>query len=131
MIVNGFDQTIPNSGGAFINNSVYNAFPERFEQFSQEVRILSPVGETFEFIAGLYYDHSKYQLEQFQGFNILDLGGSPYFGRIDSVFNQTADSYSVFGQGTLNLTDAFRAMAACAIPTPKRPAISRSEEHTS
>src|SRR3546814_11270199 len=83
MIVNGFDQTIPNSGGAFTNNSVYNAFPERFEQFSQEVRILSPVGETFEFIAGLYYDHSKYQLEQFQGFNILDLGGSPYFGRIE------------------------------------------------
>src|SRR3546814_10151361 len=38
MIVNGFDQTIPNSGGAFTNNSVYNAFPERFEQFSQEVR---------------------------------------------------------------------------------------------
>src|SRR3546814_20564122 len=76
MIVNGFDQTIPNSGGAFINNSVYNAFPERFEQFSQEVRILSPVGETFEFIAGLYYDHSKYQLDQFQGFNILALGGS-------------------------------------------------------
>ena len=112
MIVNGFDQTIPNSGGAFTNNSVYNAFPERFEQFSQEVRILSPVGETFEFIAGLYYDHSKYQLEQFQGFNILDLGGSPYFGRIDSVFNQTADSYSVFGQGTLNLTDAFRAIGS-------------------
>src|SRR3546814_7865084 len=31
---------------------------------------------------------------------------------IDSVFNQTADSYSVFGQGTLNLTDAFRAIGS-------------------
>src|SRR3546814_15275713 len=120
MIVNGFDQTIPNSGGAFINNSVYNAFPERFEQFSQEVRILSPVGEPFEFIAGLYSDHSKYQLEQFQGFNILDLGGSPYFGGIDSVFNQTADSYSWFGQGRLNLTDAFRRLGSRSLTSPNK-----------
>ncbi|WP_447763187.1 TonB-dependent receptor [Sphingopyxis panaciterrae] len=111
-IVNGFDQTIPNSGGAFTNNSVYNAFPEKFEQVSQELRILSPTGRTFEFIAGVYIDHSKYQLEQYQGFNILDLAGSPYFGRIDSVFNQTADSWSVFGQGTFNVTDALRVIGS-------------------
>src|SRR3546814_3647425 len=93
MIVNGFDQTIPNSGGAFTNNSVYNAFPERFEQFSQEVRILSPVGETFEFIAGLYYDHSKYQLEQFQGFNILDLRSEEHTSELQSLMRI---SYAVF-----------------------------------
>src|SRR3546814_17401661 len=106
MIVNGFDQTIPNSGGAFTNNSVYNALPERFEQFSQEVRLLSPVGETFEFIAGLYYDHDQYQLEHFQGFNILDLGGSPYFARIKTLFHHTPHRYSVLGQGTPHLTEA-------------------------
>ncbi|MEW4467532.1 TonB-dependent receptor [Parasphingorhabdus sp. JC815] len=107
-IVNGFDQTIPNSGGAVTNNSVYNAFPERFDQFSQELRILSPTGRTFEFIAGVYYDHSNYQLDQLQGFDILDLGGFPYFGLINSRFNQKADSYSVFGQGTLNINDNLR-----------------------
>ncbi|SNS36855.1 TonB-dependent receptor [Sphingopyxis indica] len=111
-IVNGFDQTIPNSGGAVTNNSVYNSFPERFDQFSQELRILSPTGRTFEFIAGVYYDHSNYRLDQLQGFDIEDLFGSPYFGRIDSRFKQKAESWSVFGQGTLNITDAFRAIGS-------------------
>src|SRR3546814_9162501 len=60
-IVNGFDQTIPGGGGAATNNSVYNSFPERFDQFSQELRILSPTGRTFEFIAGAYYDRSNYR----------------------------------------------------------------------
>ena len=116
-IVNGFDQTIPNSGGAFTANSVYNAFPERFDQISQEIRILSPTGKTFEFIVGAYYDKSNYTLEQYQGFNIpsLTIPGvfvGPYFGRIDSIFNQDAESWSVFGQGTFNVTDAFRAIGS-------------------
>lgn len=111
-IVNGFDQTIPGTGGDVVNNSVYNSFPERFDQFSQELRILSPVGRTFEFVAGLYYDHSNYRLDQFQGFNILNLGGGPYFGRIDSRFNQKADSYSAFGQGTLNISDSLRLIGS-------------------
>ncbi len=108
-IVNGFDQTIPNSGGAVVPNSVYNAFPERFDQFSQEIRILSPTGRTFEFIAGAYYDKSNYTLEQYQGFNIAALN---YFGRIDSLFKQKAESWSVFGQATANISDAFRAIGS-------------------
>lgn len=126
-IVNGFDQTIPNSGGAHTANSVYNAFPERFEQVSQEFRILSPTGRTFEFIAGVYYDHSKYDMEQYQGFNIpylliqaarpapqppLRIFDGPYFARIDSAFSQKAESWSVFGQGTWNVSDAFRVIGS-------------------
>ncbi|MBO9695849.1 MAG: TonB-dependent receptor [Sphingopyxis sp.] len=116
-IVNGFDQSIPNSGGAHTVNSVYNAFPERFDQISQEIRILSPTGKTFEFIVGAYYDKSNYTLEQYQGFNIpsLNIPGvivGPYFGRIDSTFNQKAESWSVFGQGTFNVTDAFRVIGS-------------------
>src|SRR3546814_4635719 len=37
---------------------------------------------------------------------------SPYFGWIDSRFKQKAESWSVFGQGTLNITDAFRAIGS-------------------
>lgn len=111
-IINGFDQTIPGGNGALTNNSVYNSFPERFDQFSQELRILSPKGRTFEFVAGAYYDRSKYQLDQLLGFNILNLFGSPYFGRIDSRFNQKTESYSVFGQGTFNVSDAFRIVGS-------------------
>lgn len=127
-IVNGFDQTIPNSGGAFTANSVYNAFPERFDQISQEIRILSPTGKTFEFVAGAYYDKANYTLEQYQGFNIPNLfldraGATPadpripifngrYFARIDSIFRQKAESWSVFAQGTFNVSDAFRAIGS-------------------
>ncbi|WP_199554426.1 TonB-dependent receptor [Sandaracinobacteroides hominis] len=111
-IVNGFDQTIPGGNGAVTNNSVYNSFPEKFDQISQEVRLLSPTGRRFEYIVGAYWDYSNYQLQQLQGFNILNLFGSPYFGRIDSVFNQKAESYSAFGQGTFNITDDLRIIGS-------------------
>ncbi|WP_374385652.1 TonB-dependent receptor [Sandaracinobacter sp.] len=111
-IVNGFDQTIPNSGGAITNNSVYNSFPEKFDQFSQEIRLLSPTGKRFEYIVGAYWDYGNYELQQLQGFNILNLFGNPYFGRIDSVFNQRAESYSVFGQGTFNFNDDLRLIGS-------------------
>src|SRR3546814_10781135 len=93
-IVNGFDQTIPGGGGAATNNSVYNSFPERFDQFSHELRILSPTGRTFEFIAGAYYDRWNYRLDQFQGFNIEELFGSPYFGRLDRKSTRLNSSHS-------------------------------------
>src|SRR3546814_16966261 len=48
MIVNVFDQTIPNSGGAFTNNSVYKPFPERFSPLSQAVSIIYPNRATIE-----------------------------------------------------------------------------------
>ncbi|KAJ8135193.1 hypothetical protein OY671_011594, partial [Metschnikowia pulcherrima] len=102
----------PNSGGAFTNNSVYNSFPERFDQVSQEVRSLSPTGRFLDFIVGAYYDHSTYRSDQLQGFNIANSFGSPYFGRIDSRFNQKADSFSVFGQGTVNVTKASRVIGS-------------------
>ncbi|WP_033075532.1 TonB-dependent receptor [Sphingopyxis sp. MWB1] len=121
-IINGFDQTIPGGGGAVTNNSVYNSYPERFDQFSQELRILSPVGETFEFIAGVYYDRSTYRLDMQQGFDIKNLFGNPYLGRIDSRFNQKAESWSVFGQGTLNVTDAFRAIGSLRYTHTKKKA---------
>ncbi|GGE03794.1 TonB-dependent receptor [Polymorphobacter glacialis] len=110
--VNGFDQTIPGGGGTVTNNSVYNSFPERFDQFSQEIRLLSPTGKTLEYIVGAYYDKSNYTLDQLQGFNILNLFGSPYFGRIDSRFNQEAESYSFFGQATVHVSDQLRLIGS-------------------
>jgi iron complex outermembrane receptor protein len=111
-IVNGFDQSIPGGGGAVTNNSVYNSFPEKFDQFSQEIRLLSPTGKRFEYIVGAYWDYGNYELKQLQGFNILNLFGNPYFGRIDSVFKQRAESYSVFGQGTFNFNDDLRLIGS-------------------
>lgn len=104
-IVNGFDQRIP--GGGTVNNSVYNSFPENFDQFSQEVRLLSPTGRPIEFIVGAYYDTSDYHLDQFGGFNINNAALN-YFGLLNTIFDQESESYSVFGQATWNATDALR-----------------------
>ena len=108
-IVNGFDQTVP--GGGVTRNSVYNAFPERFNQFSQELRLLSPTGGTLEYIVGAYYDYGRYYLDQYQGFDIVG-SALTYFGRIDSRFKQKAESFSVFGQATVRITDALRVVGS-------------------
>lgn len=106
-IVNGFDQRVPGPGGVIVPNSVYNSFPEEFDQWSQEVRLLSPVGRPVEFIVGAYYDQSDYTLDQFGGFDI-DNAALTYFGLLHTIFNQETESYSVFGQATWNATDALR-----------------------
>lgn len=104
-IVNGFDQRVP--GGGVVPNSVYNSFPEEFDQLSQEVRLLSPVGRPIEFIVGAYWDTSEYKLDQFGGFDI-DNAALTYFGLLNTNFSQETESYSVFGQATWNATDALR-----------------------
>ena len=104
-MINGFDQTLP--AGGQTTNSVYNSYPENFDQFSQEVRLSSPTGRPIEFIIGAYYDTSDYHLDQFGGFNINN-SVLKYFGLLHTFFDQQTESYSLFGQSTWNATDALR-----------------------
>lgn len=104
-IVNGFDQSVPTGGN--VPNNVYNSFPENFDQFSQEIRLLSPTGGTLEYIVGAYYDTSDYHLDQFGGFN-LNNAALNYFGLLNTIFDQETESYSIFGQATLNVSDSLR-----------------------
>lgn len=104
-MINGFDQTLP--AGGQTTNSVYNSYPENFDQFSQEVRLSSPTGRPIEFIIGAYYDTSDYHLDQFGGFNINN-SALKYFGLLHTFFDQQTESYSLFGQSTWNATDALR-----------------------
>lgn len=106
-MVNGFDQQTPS--GAITPNSVYNSYPENFRQFSQEIRLLSPVGKTFEYVVGGYFDTSKYRLDQLGGFNIAALN---YFGLLHTFYRQEQQTYSVFGQGTLNISNALRVIGS-------------------
>lgn len=104
-IVNGFDQSLPTGGN--VPNNVYNSYPENFDQFSQEIRLLSPTGRPLEFIVGAYYDTSDYHLDQFGGFNLSNAVLN-YFGLLHTFFDQETESYSVFGQATLNVSDSLR-----------------------
>jgi iron complex outermembrane receptor protein len=103
--VNSFDQTIP--GGGVTPPTVYNSYPEHFQQFSQEVRLQSPLGGKFDYIVGAYYDNSQYKNPSFAQYN-LPIG---HFLALTD-FEQQAESYSIFGQGVYHFTDHLRLVGS-------------------
>jgi iron complex outermembrane recepter protein len=83
---------------------------EYFDQWSQEFRLVSPMGETIEWLAGVYLQRAE-----------LDGGGATYLGEATlngspisvpstayTDFDQDTDSWAVFGQATWNITPSFR-----------------------
>ena len=97
----------------------------KFDQFTQEIRIASANPQFFEYVAGLYYYRTK-EVDFFNrtvtactastlptvgGLTPCAAGSSTYStneGNAD--FTTKLTSYSAFGQGTLNFTDAFRGI---------------------
>jgi iron complex outermembrane receptor protein len=82
----------------------------KIEQFSQELRVASPEGQLFKYVAGLYYAH--FADDEIYRRDLRQIvSGSPVdnFGR--AVYGVTGDNYSIFGEGTFNFTDRFRALA--------------------
>ncbi len=102
---------------------------EEFDQLSQEIRLTSPTGGTFEYIAGAYYEESDLSYGDtifVQGNSVLVplLNGNPAFigtplqgiaGTMIAntgtprLFEQDSQAWAVFGQLTWNITDSFRA----------------------
>jgi len=101
-------------------------FPEEYNQQSAELRVVSPEGEWFDFVAGGYYFHSSVNVfTQVDAVpvNIQDLvidplappaiqailsgqfpDGSPFVGEQQlDWFDQKTTSYALFGQATLHL----------------------------
>ncbi|MBB2176201.1 TonB-dependent receptor [Gluconacetobacter johannae] len=77
-----------------------------FWQASQEVRIASPKGHFFDYVAGLYYLHAvddEHYLRTLQ-----PLGGGGATGR--AHFGTTGNNYAAFAEGNLNFTHNFRAI---------------------
>ena len=105
---NGFDQDVPITGGV-TGNTINNGFPERFYQVSQELRLLSPTGRKLEYVAGIYYDYSRYQVTERLFYNIL---GGFIAGAQHSGFDQHSQTVSVFGQGTYHVLDTLRLVGS-------------------
>ncbi len=88
---------------------------EKFDQFSQEVRLISPESDRFDFILGAYYENTK----QVYGDQIVVPNGSllipavnaqaPGFGNLIAdtqaarTSRVTGDVYSAFAQGNVHL----------------------------
>jgi iron complex outermembrane receptor protein len=104
--VNNFDQTIPTGG--VTPATIFNSFPEHYQQWSQELRLQSPTGGKFDYIVGAYYDNQQYKVQSYNHNIIPGLG--EFLSR--TLFKQQAESYSAFAQGTYHFTDEFRALGS-------------------
>jgi outer membrane receptor protein involved in Fe transport len=91
---------------------------EDYEQYSQEIRFVSPGGETIDWIAGAYYQYNNLKISRsFQALDFAQLGplsAPPLYAdlqeypSVPSKFDQDSYSWSVFSQGTWNYTNALR-----------------------
>ena len=102
---------------------------EEYEQFSQEIRFVTPVGETVEYIGGVYFQTSELD---FKDTTFIDSGSilptvlnvNPALGLgtnpgnqvanniVPRVFTTDTDLYSVFLQATWNIEDNLRLTLA-------------------
>ena len=91
------------------------------ETFSQEFQLLSPTGGTLEYVAGLYYYFEDFTIDTdrnldpgFCGTLVANLApafapvcaAGPQNNATVAAFEQEVNSYAIFGQATLNVTDS-------------------------
>lgn len=89
---------------------------EEYDQFSQEIRLVSPGGETLDWIVGGYYQKSELNLSRINTDGDFSLSGPLSVPaliytteeRIPTQFDQDSTSWAIFGQGTYALTDTLR-----------------------
>ena len=88
---------------------------EKYRQFTQELRLQSPTGRSFEYMAGLFYltshwDSVEGQIWRVPGFP--PAGGPPpgqlFNGPFVNNFGQDSKAYSAFASGTFHLSDQLR-----------------------
>jgi outer membrane receptor protein involved in Fe transport len=91
---------------------------EEFESYSQELRITSPLGETFEYISGLYYEQSDlYRTNAFNLSNSLTRIGDNWqegvsaaiFGSVDWNINESV-TLTLGGRYTEDKKDLHKVM---------------------
>lgn len=103
-----------------VNAGLHRTLDEDFEQWSQEIRLVSPGGETIDWIAGAYYEHSELEISRRNVEVDFALSGplsvQPLVAIPGSIaeptqFDQDTDTLALFAQGTYSLTDTLRFTA--------------------
>lgn len=89
-----------------INPLLRTTFQEEFNQVSQEVRLTSPNDGPLTWIVGAYAHRNEIDMHQ----NSSILMG-PFNGASDRLFNQTNESYSLYGQATYAFNDQWKLTA--------------------
>ncbi len=115
---NNIDSALRISGDVLPRNQDYTT-----ETFSQELQILSPVGETFEYVAGLFYYHENYHIDEdfdagADGCSrlVLAMAGAGAAGACSAApqtpataanFDQSLTSIAAFAQAKYHITEQF------------------------
>ena len=73
------------------------------DAFSQEFRLTSPAAERFRYVGGAYYGSNNF--EQANAFFANYPGAPPLTGDTVTDFDQSTDSWSLFGQTDFDLTE--------------------------
>lgn len=102
---------------------------EDYEQQNHELRITSPGGQFFDYIAGVYYFSSTIEGSQF--LSVAAPFPGPPQGAVTGLIDQDTDSISLFGQGTFNFTDQFRGIIGMRYIEEEKSAISRQDSDPS
>lgn len=77
-----------------------------YDQYSQELRLASPKGQFLEYVGGLFYMHGKDQETYRRTLRTTTATNSGV-----ANYSTTSDSYSAFGEATLNFTPRLRGIA--------------------
>jgi iron complex outermembrane receptor protein len=102
----------------FIGVEIFQtAGSEEYEQFSQELRLSSPGGDTVDYIVGAYYSEYDIETDELLAFGsnsiapgFASTGGTAAILDTGTRRNYETDSeqWSVFGQATWNISDELR-----------------------
>ncbi len=92
----GFESGAANLFRAFRN--------EDYDGFSSELRFTSDEGEVFDYIAGLYYEDSEIDRNQFSDINLVGLG-PPVLFRGHDPWGQKTETFAVFAQARWHMSD--------------------------
>ena len=89
---------------------LHQQWGQHWHSWAQELRLASPTGRKFEYTGGIYLATEKFKnAKDFA----IDFAQTPLpFGSTYRIqnFSQTTDSWSMFAEGTWNLTDDFSAI---------------------
>ena len=114
----GYDYSATADSDFSINPALHRLTEEGFDQYSQELRLVSPGGETIDWIVGGYYEYNELSISRLNTALDFALAGPlavpPLISLGDptpSVFDQETDTWSVFGQATWSITEVWRVTA--------------------
>jgi iron complex outermembrane receptor protein len=100
----------------------------RYSQISQELRVLSPQGETIEMMGGLYYQSSDVKYQDWipcVDFASVPPANLPANFCTPSRFGQDQDTASAFARATWNVSQQLRATAGVRYTLEKKVAANR------